>query len=113
MLKIISFLFSLHFLFESGHCIERDNCKFAASYCCNDFLNINTNTGTNDKIESYMEFVMKYEGQFSQPGIGYDAISGYTYDGHALNYTTGELYGEPHQFSAPSKESIHVSFRFY
>jgi hypothetical protein len=34
---------------------------------------------------------------------------GYTYDGQFLDYNTGDLSGEPHLFSAPSKESIHVS----
>lgn len=33
---------------------------------------------------------------------------GYTYDGHPLNYADGALFGEPHLFSAPSKESIHL-----
>jgi hypothetical protein len=36
---------------------------------------------------------MYWEGQFAQPGIGYDALSGYTYDGHPIDYDTGELYG--------------------
>ena len=35
--------------------------------------------------------------------------TGYTYDGQFLDYATGDLAGEPHLFSAPSKESIHVS----
>lgn len=53
--------------------------------------------------------VAHWEGMFAKPGIGYDAKSGYTYDGHPLNYSDGSLYGEPHLFSAPSKESIHVA----
>lgn len=52
---------------------------------------------------------MTWEGKFAQAWIGYDGASGYTYDGHPLNYGTGELYGEPHLFSAPSKESIHIA----
>lgn len=51
---------------------------------------------------------MLVEGQFAQPGVAYDSVSGYTYDGHPLDYDTGRLYGAPHLFSAPSKESIHL-----
>jgi hypothetical protein len=35
--------------------------------------------------------------------------AGLTYDGHTINYRTGELYPPIHNFSAPSKEAIHVS----
>jgi hypothetical protein len=52
---------------------------------------------------------MEFEGRFAKPGIAYDLNSGYTYDGHPLDYNTGKLFGEPHLFSAPSKESIHLA----
>jgi hypothetical protein len=78
-----------------------ETCRFATNYQCADFFNPKV-------VDEYMSHVMKWEGQFAQPGIGYDTKSGYTYDGHPLNYTTGGLYGEPHLFSAPSKESIHM-----
>lgn len=45
---------------------------------------------------------------FHQPGIGYDAATGYTYDGHPLDVENGTLWGQPHLFSAPSKESVHL-----
>jgi hypothetical protein len=77
------------------------SCRFAKEYQCSDFLN-------KDLVQEYIHKVAYWEGKFAQPGIGYDERSGYTYDGHPLNYQTGELYGEPHLFSAPSKESIHV-----
>jgi len=35
--------------------------------------------------------------------------TGLTYDGHSINYQTGELMPPIHNFSAPSKESIHVA----
>ncbi len=79
----------------------RPDCRFGVDYSCADFANPLV-------VEEYLSHVMKWEGQFAQPGIGYDAVSGYTYDGHPLNYADGTLYGEPHLFSAPSKESIHV-----
>lgn len=77
-------------------------CQFARSFNCEDFH-------SQDRVDEYLHNVMKWEGQFAQPGIGYDAQSGYTYDGHPIDYKSGELSGDPHLFSAPSKESIHVS----
>jgi len=100
---------------------KKSSCRFALDYECADFFlhqdhNIQLSGNEKDQyavnqktIDDYLSHVMKWEGQFAQPGIGYDAKSGYTYDGHPLNYTTGALYGDPHLFSAPSKESIHMS----
>jgi hypothetical protein len=78
------------------------SCRFAPNFSCDDFK-------SESKIHEYLDYVATWEGKFAVPGIGYDGKSGYTYDGHPLNYETGELYGEPHLFSAPSKESIHVA----
>ena len=80
-------------------------CRFALDFSCDDFLG----ASSAQRTEEYLNHVMKWEGHFAQPGVGYDAATGYTYDGHPLDYYTGELYGDPHGFSAPSKESIHVS----
>jgi hypothetical protein len=75
-------------------------CRFATDYSCSLFRSFDLN---NDKIISdYLDLVMEYEGQgFAQPGVGYDPKTGYTYDGHPINYKDGNLYGEPHLFSAP------------
>lgn len=77
-------------------------CQFSHEFKCDDFF---------DEVNAdlYMSNVMTWEGKFAVPGIGYDSATGHTYDGHPLDYDTGELYGEPHMFSAPSKESIHLS----
>jgi len=77
------------------------SCRFAKNYQCSDF-------NDKQKVDEYLDLVVTWEGQFAQPGVAYDPASGYSYDGHPLDYKTGELYGEPHLFSAPSKESIHV-----
>jgi hypothetical protein len=77
------------------------NCRFAKNYQCSDFAN-------GAKVEEYLNHVAEWEGKFAQPGVAYDPASGYSYDGHPLDYQTGELYGEPHLFSAPSKECVHV-----
>ena len=76
-------------------------CRFAKDFQCSDFTQI-------DKIDEYLDLVAEWEGQFAQPGVSYHPASGYSYDGHPLDYQTGELYGEPHLFSAPSKECVHV-----
>lgn len=79
-----------------------DGCRFAPNFQCRDFK-------SKEVVQKYLSHVMKWEGSgFAQPGIGYDPKSGYSYDGHPLNYKDGSLYGEPHLFSAPSKESIHL-----
>uniref|UniRef100_A0A7S1MIX3 Endo-beta-1,2-glucanase SGL domain-containing protein n=1 Tax=Neobodo designis TaxID=312471 RepID=A0A7S1MIX3_NEODS len=41
-------------------------------------------------------------------GLGVDPLTQLTYDGHRLDFETGEPLGLPHLFSAPSKESVHV-----
>lgn len=76
-------------------------CRFATQYTC-DMLQ------SPEIATKYISEVMRWEGQFAKAGIAYDEASGYTYDGHPIDYNTGELYGEPHLFSAPSKESIHL-----
>lgn len=49
------------------------------------------------------------EGQFHRDGVGYNWMSGLTYDGHGVNFTSGELAEPVHNFSAASKESVHLS----
>eukprot|EP00981_Chlorochromonas_danica_P007263 scaffold1623_cov165-Ochromonas_danica.AAC.15 len=82
---------------------DKGSCQFAHLFDCKDFLQ------SPQRVQDYLDNVMKWEGEFAQPGVGYDPLSGHTYDGHPIDYQTGELYGEPHLFSAPSKESIHVA----
>ena len=79
------------------------SCRFAPSYKCIDFLE------NPAAVNEYIDNVMQWENKFASAGVGYNSKSGYTYDGFPLNYETGELYGTEHAFSAPSKESIHLS----
>lgn len=72
------------------------SCRFAQQFTCADFAD-------RASREAYLDRVAEWEGRFAVPGVGYDAGSGYTYDGHPIEYGTGQLYGEPHMFSAPSK----------
>jgi hypothetical protein len=42
--------------------------------------------------DRFIEAIMYWEGQFHQPYVGYNPVFGLTYDGHAINYTTGTSY---------------------
>ncbi|EGC39213.1 hypothetical protein DICPUDRAFT_75224 [Dictyostelium purpureum] len=95
MYKILFIFFSLIILVNC-----QSTCRFAPTYTLNDILYNNNQSFIND--------IIYWEGNFHQDGAGINFACGYTYDGHALNYTTGELANPLHNFSAPSKESIHL-----
>jgi hypothetical protein len=48
------------------------------------------------------------ERRFYQPGVSYDPETGLTFDGHPIDRVTGELRGKPRNWSAASKESLHI-----
>jgi hypothetical protein len=52
--------------------------------------------------------VVAHERRFYQPGVAYDAETGLTFDGHPIDRLTGELRGQPRNWSAASKESLHI-----
>jgi len=81
---------------------ERFPCRYAGFYTSQELLF--NETSRNQFIENMMVF----EGNFHKHGVGYNSKTGLTYDGHPINYTTGELALVPHPFSASSKESLHV-----
>jgi len=60
-------------------------------------------------LDSFVKDVLRWESQFHQTGIGYNGESGVTYDGHSIDYMTGELIGGPRNWTAASKESLHVT----
>lgn len=97
MYKLVSFIF-LFFAVSQA----QPSCRFAHLFTQEQLLS------SEEARQQYLEYVMYWEGQFMQDGVGINFASGLTYDGHPLNYTTGEITGAPHPFSAPSKESIHV-----
>ncbi|GAM20468.1 hypothetical protein SAMD00019534_036430, partial [Acytostelium subglobosum LB1] len=78
------------------------SCRFAKDYSLDKLIS------SSDERHSFINDVLYWEGNFHQHLIGVNTLSGYTYDGHAINYTTGELAAPLHNFSAPSKESIHL-----
>ncbi|RYY35038.1 hypothetical protein EON62_02815, partial [archaeon] len=84
-------------------------CHFARDYSCAAF-GASTLSAPSSAAAAFMLQTMQAEGAgFHQPGIGYEPVTGMTYDGHPLAYGNGTLYGTPHEFSAPSKESLHVA----
>lgn len=61
--------------------------------------------------EPFIADVLYWEGHFAQPGVGFQASTGLTYDGTLINQTTGLEWANAagrHNFSAASKESLHV-----
>jgi len=79
-----------------------DACRFAPMFTTQELLL------SNSSRDLFIRTVMYWEGQFHQPGIGYNAVTGMTYDGHGLNYTSGDIdTSNLHFWSAPSKEGLH------
>ena len=98
MSKLILILFAFFFVVHS-----EPSCRFAHQYTTQQLI---TNATAR---QEYLKNVMYWEGKFHQDGVGLNVASGLTYDGHGLNFTTGEIFGDPHLFSAASKECIHVA----
>uniref|UniRef100_A0A7E4W8T6 Ldi domain-containing protein n=1 Tax=Panagrellus redivivus TaxID=6233 RepID=A0A7E4W8T6_PANRE len=85
------------FIGASGVC----DFQFAVNYDVNDVIK------NSDTQNALIEDIMTWEGKFMVNGIGLNAKSGLTYDGSWLNYSTG-LPILLHDFSAASKESVHL-----
>ena len=100
----VSILILLEFL--TGTMTQRsgDGCRFAYKYTREELIT------SPDARDSFLLDIALAEGKFQSNGVGYDVTTGHTYDGHMLDYNSGELLeGGLHTFSAPSKESIHVA----
>jgi hypothetical protein len=82
---------------------QQPTCRFAKQVSIDRLLNDN----------SYQhQFIMNmtyWEGKFATDGIGLDIKSGLTFDGHGIDYNSGELHDPQHTFSAASKECIHLA----
>ena len=48
------------------------------------------------------------EGKFMTAGIGYDDVSGLTYDGYSIDPVSLLPFGSPRAWSSPSKEALHL-----
>lgn len=79
-----------------------DACRFAPLYNASDIANNATIRHRFLEAHASME-------KFFMINAGLDNATQMTRDGHRLSIETGELFGHPHMFSAPSKESVHVA----
>jgi hypothetical protein len=79
-----------------------ETCRYAPTFTTNDIA-------TNETVRlSFLETHASMEKYFMLYA-GLDPSTQMTRDGHPLSIETGKLFGEPHMFSAPSKESVHVA----
>ncbi|EFC46688.1 GPI anchored protein [Naegleria gruberi] len=81
---------------------ENYPCRFALEYSIADFYN------NSIRAQQFLMNVSHWEGKFATHGVGLNMISGLTYDGHQIDYDTSELHDPLHDFSAASKESLHL-----
>eukprot|EP00347_Sterkiella_histriomuscorum_P017499 403349118 len=62
----------------------------------------------SDYLQKYLDQVTKQEAKFVRE-LGVDQRSGLTMDGQQIDVDTGLPLGDPHLFTASSKESLHVA----
>ncbi len=56
-----------------------------------------------------MDTVARREANAQAPGVMHDHETGLTFDGHAIDFKSGQLVGGPRNWSAASKESLDVT----
>ncbi|EGG13816.1 hypothetical protein DFA_11577 [Cavenderia fasciculata] len=95
-------LLVLVFTFALVHVSYSQECRFSKLYTQQSLLD-----DAQDRVD-FLNNVLHWEGNFCKDGAGLNALTGYTYDGRTIDYTTGQLTSPLHNFSAPSKESIHL-----
>lgn len=84
---------------------EQDSatCRFANSFTIDDLV-----YNRNDAVHRFKMNMAFWEGQFGY-GAGYNHEIGITYDGHKVDYSTGDLHENLHFWTAASKEALHVN----
>jgi len=63
---------------------------------------------SRSEARRFLREVIARERRFYQPGVSYDAETGLTFDGHPVDRLSGQLRGAPRNWSAASKESLHI-----
>ena len=98
------FLFITFILFEYVNFLQGQSpCRFADLYTIDDLV-----SNRDNAIHRFKMDMCWWEGKFGY-GVGYNQQLGITYDGHEIDYTTGDLHEHLHFFTAASKEAIHVN----
>jgi hypothetical protein len=95
----ITFIFIQKIKFLQG----QTTCRFADLFTIDDLVQ-----NRNDAIHQFKMHMCLWEGKFGY-GVGYNHDIGITYDGHMIDYTTGNLHTYLHFWTAASKEAIHVN----
>ncbi|CAF1493217.1 unnamed protein product, partial [Adineta steineri] len=62
----------------------------------------------NNAIHRFKMHMCLWEGKFGN-GVGYNHEIGITYDGHKIDYTTGDLHENLQYWTAASKEALHIN----
>ncbi|CAF0990223.1 unnamed protein product [Rotaria sp. Silwood1] len=78
-------------------------CRFADLFTIDDLV-----YNRNDAIHRFKMHMCLWEGKFGY-GVGYNHEIGITYDGHKIDYTTGDLHENLQYWTAASKEALHVN----
>ena len=81
-----------------------DECNFAQEFSQQELL-------LNETMRMrFVDKVLLAEGEFHRPNISFHPTTAMTFDGHLLNYTSGELLpGGLHNFSSGAKDAQHLS----
>jgi len=78
-------------------------CRFADLFTIDDLV-----SNRDDAIHRFKMHMCLWEGKFGY-GVGYNHEIGITYDGHKIDYTTGDLHENLQYWTAASKEALHVN----
>jgi hypothetical protein len=104
MASIKVFLFITFILVENINFLRgQTTCRFADLFTIDDLI-----SNRNDAIHRFKMQMCLWEGKFGYD-VGYNHDIGITYDGHMIDYTTGDLHENLHYWTAASKEAIHVN----
>ena len=98
------FLWILLLLFQNINYLQGQTpCRFADLFTIDDLVNNRDNA-----IHRFKMHTCLWEGKFGY-GVGYNHQIGITYDGHKIDYTTGDLHENLQYWTAASKEALHVN----
>ncbi|CAF1572752.1 unnamed protein product, partial [Adineta ricciae] len=81
----------------------QNTCRFAELFTIDNLVN-----NRNDAIHRFKMHMCLWEGKFGY-GVGYNHGTGITFDGHKIDYTTGDLHDNLQYWTAASKEALHVN----
>lgn len=94
-------LFFVAFFYFVSVVYSDPDCRFAFQFKQRDLFS----QSTQDK---FLEAVAFWEANFHQNSVGINEATGCTYDGHEIDIITGQPVAPLHDFSAASKESLHL-----